>query len=247
MFDVYNSKNSEYGNQQLTVPVLFDKSIKRVVSNDPAHILLMLNEAFNEWASNPKLDLYPADKRAQIEEINRMLWPGLNDGVYRCGFAKNEEVYNEAHGALSKSLKWIENTLGQHKFLIADELTLADVRAFPHLLRFDLIYRQLMLRAIEDSPVLSLPASVVGYVEMLFGIPGVRETCDPHLAVVGYWAQLGRAVKGRSMTIAQDDTMYDKFRYAWMPLREELEQKRMSEGLPRNGEQHVTQEHLATL
>lgn len=247
MFDVYNSNNPEYGNRQLTVPVFFDKQAKKVVSNDPAQILLMLNEAFNDWATNPRLDLYPAGQRTQIEDINSILWPGLNDGVYRCGFSGSDAVYKEAHEGLQGALKWIDSAIGKDKFLCGDEISMADVRAFPHLFRFDIIYRHLMLRSSKDPPLLSLSEGTVAYMERLFIIPGVRETCDPHLAVVGYWAQLGAVCGKGAKKIEEDDMMYEEFKYPWMPSREELEKKRLSEGLPEKGEHHVTEAYLANL
>ncbi|KAL1529419.1 hypothetical protein AB1Y20_000368 [Prymnesium parvum] len=189
--EVYNSNNPEYGNTQLTVPILFDKQLKRVVSNDPAHILFMLNEAFNEWATKPSLDLYPESKRAQIEQINTILWPGLND----------------------------------------------DVRAFPHLIRFDLIYRQLMLRN-DATPLLSVSQSTQAYLAKLFRMPEVQRTCDLHLAVVGYYAQLGE-MRGLPKTIAEDDAIYSELKYSWMPTQEELEQKRSLEGLPEKAHSHL--------
>lgn len=94
--------------------------------------------------------------------------------------------------------------------------------------------------------MLSVPEKTVEYVEMLFGLPGVRETCDPHLAVVGYFAQLG-GMKGMPKTPAQDDAMYEEFKYAWMPTIKDLEEKRVQEGLPERGADHLTAAHLATL
>jgi len=234
---VYNSNNPEYGNTQLTVPILFDKQLKRVVSNDPAHILFMLNEAFNEWATKPSLDLYPESKRAQIEQINTILWPGLNDGVYRCGFARTDETYAIAHEALREALEFVSKTVEEHAYLCGDELTLADVRAFPHLIRFDLIYRQLMLRN-DATPLLSVSQSTQAYLAKLFRMPEVQRTCDLHLAVVGYYAQLGE-MRGLPKTIAEDDAIYSELKYSWMPTQEELEQKRSLEGLPEKAHSHL--------
>ena len=69
----------DYGRKQMTTPMLFDKETKEVVSNDPAHIMLMLNEIFNEWAENP-IDLYPEELRKDIEDVNAVVFPGINDG-----------------------------------------------------------------------------------------------------------------------------------------------------------------------
>ncbi|CAJ1428118.1 unnamed protein product, partial [Effrenium voratum] len=232
--EVYNSNNPDYGTKQLTVPILFDKESKKVVSNDPAHILLMLNEAFGDMGNS--LDLYPVDKRQEIEEVNSILYPGLNDGVYRCGFAQEDEHYLLAFEGLQAALRFMDQALLRQKFLCGDQLTLADVRAFPHLIRFDLIYRQLMLRASPPPP--SLPDAVREYVRRLYEYPEVKVTCDPHLALVGYFAQLGR-LRGLTKTIAEDDEMYEQYKYEWLPSKRELELKRKSEGLPEKAEHHL--------
>ena len=89
--------------------------------------------------------------------------------------------------ALNRALSYIEKSsaVDQQQFLCGDQITLADVRVFPHLIRFDSIYRQLMLRPGEDAAKPSLAAGTVQYLERLFSMPQVQQTCDPHLAIVG--------------------------------------------------------------
>lgn len=89
--------------------------------------------------------------------------------------------------ALNRALSYIEKSsaVDQQQFLCGTQITLADVRVFPHLIRFYSIYRQLMLRTDEDAAKPSLAAGTVQYLERLFSMPQVQQTCDPHLAIVG--------------------------------------------------------------
>ena len=134
--DAYNS-GAEYGDTQVTVPLLFDKVAKRAVSNDPAHILFMLNEAFNQWAASPLLDLYPAARRPEIEAVNRVVWPGINDGFYRCFLAKDTAVWAASYRALGAALTYVDGLLSTagHAYLCGDKVSLADVRILPCAIR----------------------------------------------------------------------------------------------------------------
>lgn len=240
-FDVYNSGGVDYGSNQLTVPILFDKQTRRVVSNDPAHIQIMLNRVFNAWAKNPGLDLYPAgEKREEIEKMNAVLFPGLNDGVYRCAFSRTDAMYKEAFDGLLGALAHLDRTLATGgPFLCGEKPTLADTRAFPHLFRFDNCYRHMMLRPDPADKNPKLPLRVVEYLRRVFDtLPGVREVCDPHLALVGYFGGIGRSTRGET-TLAERAKHYEENRYDWMPSLPELEAKREKEGLPREVEGHL--------
>jgi putative glutathione S-transferase len=270
--DVYNA-NNEYGDEQITVPVLFDKVANRVVSNDPAHILLMLNEAFDEWATEPARELYPAGERARIEEINAVVWPGISDGFYRCIFAKDDVVWAASYRALAAALAYVDGLLLEEGgFLCGAQVTLADVRLFPHLVRFDSIYRPLLLAhgpsqidGVPPSASCTLSPATLRYVQRMFELPGVRATCDPQLALHGYYGGLGsfapvlmarrgyygstlaimlrnlwrRAVRGKAAAPAEWDAMYEERKYEWMPSIAALEQKRAAEDLPATAAEHV--------
>lgn len=75
--------------------ILWDKKLKTIVNNESSEIIRMFNTEFNNIAENPTLDLYPADLRAQIDETNEWIYDSINNGVYKCGFAKKQEPYND--------------------------------------------------------------------------------------------------------------------------------------------------------
>lgn len=219
-YDAYNS-NRKYGRQQLTIPFLFDKHSKCIVSNDPAQIILMLNCSFNTWALNP-VDLYPSKLRYQIEDINDVIYPGINDGVYRCWFAQDEESFQRAFKQVQEALQWVETRLQQEHFLCGNILTLADVRAFPHIFRYDVIYHRLMLRN-QGAHVRDFPC-IMAWLKQMFSNETIVSTCDLQIA--------NRFYCGPQLGQLECDTMYSMLKYEWMPSCEELALKRNGEQLP---------------
>merc|ERR1712166_822867 len=217
--DVYNS-NLDYGNQQLTIPILFDLSSKQVVSNDPAQITLMLNSSFEQWAERP-VDLYPSQLRRAIEDINDVVYPGINDGVYRCWFAGDEDRFTAHSRQVQDALQWVNTKLEQSQYLCGDQMTLADVRAFAHVFRFDVIYRSLMLRE-QGLRVAELP-HLVAWMQRMFENPRIAATCDLQAAA---WFYLMPQVTQEAC-----DEMYSSCKCDWMPSILQLQEKRKSEHL----------------
>mmetsp|Transcript_123719 Transcript_123719/g.263772 ORF Transcript_123719/g.263772 Transcript_123719/m.263772 type:complete len:289 (+) Transcript_123719:2-868(+) len=226
-YDVYHSNQPNYGTKQLSVPILFDTKEKVIVSNDNAQLCIMLNAAFNPWARNPSLDLYPEDLQKAIEAINAVTNPGLCDGVYRCRFAGTDEAYQEAFASLHAALDFVEKRLSAASYLAGETLSLADVRALPHLLRFDVIYHSLMLREPRGPLLRERCPITAAYLARLFCRPEVFATCDLQAATRGYFNQMGPATP-----LAECDALYMRGRSEWMPDLTALDAKRLSEGLP---------------
>jgi putative glutathione S-transferase len=160
---------------RITVPVLWDTQTERIVNNESADIIVMLNSAFDEYASRPDLDLYPARLREDIDELNARVYEYVNNGVYRAGFASSQEAYEEAVHPLFETLDELDERLATRRFLMGDEQTLADWRLFTTLLRFDPVYVghfKCNIRRIVDYPNLS------GYLRDLYQTPGVAATVD---------------------------------------------------------------------
>jgi len=123
----------------VTVPVLWDKKTETIVNNESSEIIRIFNEAFNELTDN-KVDYYPEKLKNEIDELNELIYENINNGVYLCGFAQNQNSYDEAVTKLFKSLDHLELRLEGQKFLLGEEITEADLRLIPTLLRFDLVY-----------------------------------------------------------------------------------------------------------
>ncbi|XP_039124710.1 glutathionyl-hydroquinone reductase YqjG-like isoform X1 [Dioscorea cayenensis subsp. rotundata] len=123
-----------------TVPVLWDKKLKTVVNNESSDIIRMMNTEFNDMAENVDLDLYPTHLQPLIDEVNEWVYDGINNGVYRCGFAKKQEPYDEAVTKLYEALDKCEEILSKQRYICGNVLTEADVRLFVTLIRFDEVY-----------------------------------------------------------------------------------------------------------
>jgi putative glutathione S-transferase len=124
----------------ISVPVLWDTATHRIVSNNFPDISLDLGSRFNRWAANPDLDLYPEALREEIDAVNDIVYRTVNNGVYRCGFARSQHAYDVAVAELFATLDTLEERLAHQTFLIGDQLTEADVRLWPTLARFDAVY-----------------------------------------------------------------------------------------------------------
>jgi putative glutathione S-transferase len=159
---------------RVTTPTLFDRERGRVVNNESADVVRMLNTEWNEWG-NASVDLYPADLRGEIDEINELVYETVNNGVYRSGFARSQAAYEEAVHPLFETLDQLEERLDSRRYLAGSRITEADWRLFTTLVRFDPVYHyhfKCNLRRLEDYPNLS------AYTRELYQVPGVAETVD---------------------------------------------------------------------
>lgn len=138
LMEAYNIMDSKY-DMRVTVPVLWDKQTKQIVNNESSDIIIMLNSKFNQHTDS-KLNLYPEGMRIEIDEINLYIYTNINNGVYKCGFAANQEVYEGEVANLFNALDKIELRLAGRTYLVGDRLSLADIRLFVTLIRFDAVY-----------------------------------------------------------------------------------------------------------
>jgi putative glutathione S-transferase len=169
--EVYEKAGDKDG--KYSVPILWDKKLKTIVSNESSEIIRMLNSEFNEFAEYPELDMYAEDDVDGIEAANEWIYPNINNGVYRCGFASTQVAYDRAIDDLTKSFDRVESILQNQRFIAGDEMTLADVRLFVTLLRFDEVYAvyfKTNTRSVTHTPV------ILNYCREIYGMPGVKET-----------------------------------------------------------------------
>lgn len=170
-----------------TVPVLWDTQTASIVNNESAEIIVILNEAFNEWATHSEVDLYSDALKADIDQWNDRTYQAVNNGVYRCGFAQTQAAYDRAVTELFDALDAIDGALAQHPYLCGDGVTLADVRLFTTLFRFDGVYYSLFKcnrRRIQDY------AHLGPYLRRLYQLPGVAATCDIEAVKRDYYGNL---------------------------------------------------------
>lgn len=173
LHQIYTRADPTYSGR-VTVPVLWDKHENTIVSNESSEIIRMLNTAFNEWGA-AELDFYPDDLKSEIDAINEMIYPSVNNGVYRAGFATTQTAYEDAFNELFAALDKLENRLSKQRYLVGDQQTEADWRLFTTLIRFDAVYVghfKCNLRRIADYPNLS------NYLRDLYQVEGIAETVD---------------------------------------------------------------------
>jgi putative glutathione S-transferase len=183
-----------------TVPVLWDKQTQAIVNNESAEIIVMLNSEFNQFA-HLKLDLYPEELRQLIDQWNEKIYHAVNNGVYRCGFAQTQAAYNQACNELFIALDEIDTALETSRYLCGDGVTLADVRLFTTLFRFDEVYYGLFKcnrRRIQDYKNLG------AYLRDLYQLPGVADTCDWETVKRDYYGSLFPLNPGGIIPIGSD-------------------------------------------
>ena len=159
---------------RVTVPVLWDKAQGTIVSNESAEIIRMFNSAFDGLTGNT-LDFWPEDLRAEIDAVNARVYDGVNNGVYRAGFATTQDAYDEAVAEVFATLDWLEERLATRRYLLGDRLTEADWRLATTLFRFDPVYHghfKCNRRRLADYP------NLWGYARELYQHPGVAETVN---------------------------------------------------------------------
>lgn len=173
LHQIYQHHDPKYTGR-VTVPILWDKKTDKAVSNESEEIIRMLNSEFSEFASN-QTDYYPEDLKDEINKINAIVYNDVNNGVYKTGFAANQEAYEEALGNLFATLDMLEDRLSQNRYLLGEVFTEADIRLFVTLIRFDPVYVghfKCNLRRIHDYKNLS------GFLRELYLMPAFAETTN---------------------------------------------------------------------
>ena len=183
LHQAYTASNPHYTGK-VTVPTLWDKKTGRIVNNESSEIIRMLNSEFAGVGADPT-DYYPPALRAEIDRINAQVYANINNGVYRCGFARSQAAYEEAYDTLFATFDDIEARLGRQRYLAGNQITEADWRLFPTLVRFDVAYFSLFKcnrNRIADFP------NLLNYMRDLYAMPGIAETVKPRYYVMGYYS-----------------------------------------------------------
>lgn len=183
MHQIYTRANADYSGR-VTVPVLWDNAKQAIVNNESSEIIRILGGAFDGITGNT-LDLYPQALREDIDHWNARIYPAINNGVYRAGFATTQSAYEEAYNELFAVLDELDAHLATRRYLAGEQLTEADIRLFTTLIRFDAVYHghfKCNRNRLEDFN--ALPA----YVRDIYQLPGVAETVDFHHIKTHYYA-----------------------------------------------------------
>ena len=159
----------------VTVPAIVDIPSRGVVTADFRQITLDLEAEWGACHRDGAPDLYPDKWRDEIEEVAALVYEDVNDGVYRTGFARNQQAYEQAYGRLFARLDWLSERLATRRYLVGDTITEADIRLWPTLARFDAVYHghfKCNRNKLTEMPVLW------AYARDLFQTPGFGDTID---------------------------------------------------------------------
>ena len=184
MHQVYTGADAKYSGR-VTVPVLWDKAKRTIVSNESPEIIRMFNSAFDTLPGvDASLDFYPKELRSDIDAVNARVYATVNNGVYRAGFATAQAAYDEAVRELFESLDWLEARLARQRYVAGSVITEADWRLLTTLLRFDPVYHthfKCNLRRLVDYP------NLWSYTRELYQVPGVAPTVRLDHIKKHYW------------------------------------------------------------
>ena len=177
LHELYKKCNN-YQTQRATVPMLFDpgkeaKSKFRLINNESSDLV----EILNKWPiNNNNIDLNPKKYHENIINWQNIIQENINNGVYKCGFARNQNAYEKASEILFSTLSIIEESLDANgPFLCGEELTIADIRLFPSLIRWESVYEPLF--KCSKKPIQSFP-NIIIWRKMIFNLYNIKKTCD---------------------------------------------------------------------
>ncbi len=184
---LYTKAKPDYTGR-VTVPILWDKKTNTIVSNESSEIIRMFNSAFNSLTGNID-DYYPDALHEEIDHWNEFVYPNINNGVYRCGFATTQEAYEEAYEQLFYALDKVDAHLASSRYLAGNQITEADWRLFTTLVRFDAVYVghfKCNKKRIADYE------NIQGYLKELYQVAGVKQTTNfDHIKRHYYFSHIG--------------------------------------------------------
>ena len=175
--DLYR-KCGNYQSKRATVPILFDpgdesESKSRIINNESSELVKILN---NWPICEQRIDLNPNKYQTQIINWHNLIQENINNGVYKCGFARNQKAYEKASKNLFSALNIIEESLQSNgPWLCGENLSIADIRLFPTLIRWEAIYDPLF--KCSNKPIKSFP-NIIRWRKEIFNMYNIQKTCD---------------------------------------------------------------------
>jgi putative glutathione S-transferase len=173
LHQIYTKALPNYSGR-VTVPVLWDKGSKTIVSNESSEIIRMFNSAFDDIGAASR-DYYPENLSIEIDKMNNKIYETVNNGVYKAGFSTTQEAYEVAVSQLFETLDELEQLLTTRRYLMGSILTEADWRLFTTLVRFDPVYVshfKCNLKRIVDYP------NLWDYLRDLYSHQGILSTIN---------------------------------------------------------------------
>jgi glutathionyl-hydroquinone reductase len=208
----------------VTVPAIVDIPSGAVVTSDFRQMAIDLETEWTGLQRPGAPDLYPAGRRAEIDEVAERVFKDVNNGVYRAGFATSQSAYEDAYHRLFERLDWLSDRLSQQRYLAGDTITNADIYLFTTLARFDAAYHghfKCNRSKLTEMPVLW------AYARDLFQTPGFGDTTD-FVHIKRHYYEVHRSVNPTGIVPAGPDLS------GWLTPhgREELGGRPFGDGTP---------------
>lgn len=172
--ELYLNADPDYAGRP-TVPAIIDIETKRVVQNDYHNLTYYLEREWQPLHKAGAPDLLPADLEADIRALNDIIFNEINNGVYKCGFAKSQAAYEAAYDVFFARMDWLEERLANQRYLFGERLTDADVRLYVTLARFDVAYNTAF--KVNRNRLIDFP-NLWAYARDLYQTPGFGDTTD---------------------------------------------------------------------
>ena len=201
--EIYIKANAKFTGR-VTVPILWDKKTKTIVNNESSEIIRIFNTSFNQITKN-KLDFYPKTLQKEIDYWNYFIYNNINNGVYKVGFATNQEAYKENVINLFNSLDKIESHLKKQNFIIGNKITETDWRLFVTLIRFDAVYVQHFkcnIRQVKEYQ------NITNYLKKLYNHPKIKETVNIDHIKTHYFKSHPKINPSQIVPLGPENTLY---------------------------------------
>lgn len=195
--EIYAATDPSYTGRA-TVPCVVDVKTHRVVNNDYHHLTNYWETVWKPFHRKGAPDLYPEALRPQIDQLNTVIFNDVNNGVYKAGFAESQAEYEKAYDQLFARLDWLEQRLGQSRYLFGEQLTDADIRLYVTLARFDAAYY--LVFKTNRNRLVDFP-NLWAYARDLYQTPGFGDTTDFDAIKRGY--QLGNHASNPYQIVAR--------------------------------------------
>lgn len=173
LYPLYTHVDPHYSGS-VTVPVLYDLVEDKIINNESSEIIRIFNTAFDDLGAKPG-NYYPEELQKEIDEMNDLIYPNVNLGVYKAGFATSQTVYEREVKRIFTVLDQLEEHLADHDYLVGDRLTEADIHLFTTLIRFDSVYYghfKCNIKQIVNYP------NLWRYTRKIYHLPAIKETID---------------------------------------------------------------------
>lgn len=181
--EIYRLVGADLSLSRPSVPVLFDKKTKTIISNESAEIIEMFATSFLPLAKNP-VNLMPTDLKDKMDQCNEWIYHQINNGAYKAGFSSSQKAYEKAFDDYFAALEDLDAMLATTKYVCGDRITITDLRLFPTIFRHDPIYYMRMKlnhKYIKDYP------NLWRWLCHMYGMQAIRDECPLDQMKQGYF------------------------------------------------------------